>query len=103
MNKKQNIKKIKNFEGYYFICEKCGKEIKHAFMINGKGCYGSECVINMVKNADKKIKNEIKKHNLIIKMMNNKEIYSWNKYKNAHGFINDNQLIDHFLKYNRLG
>lgn len=103
MNKKQNIQKIKNFEGYFFTCEKCGKEIKHAFMINNKGCYGSECVINLVNNADKKIKKEMSKHKLVIKMINNKNVYSWNKYKKAHGFKTDDQLIDHFLKNEKLG
>lgn len=45
---KAQITKIKNFEGYWLSCEHCGREIKHGFAINGNGCYGSECVVNLV-------------------------------------------------------
>lgn len=38
------IRKIKNFEGYWFRCSRCGREIKHAFTVNGEGTYGSDCV-----------------------------------------------------------
>jgi hypothetical protein len=51
---KTQIRKIKNFEGYWMNCEHCGKNIKHGFSINGKGCYGSECVVNLV--AEKSIR-----------------------------------------------
>ena len=39
------ISKVKNFEGYWFTCNKCGRRIKHAFTCEGKnGVFGSECI-----------------------------------------------------------
>lgn len=48
---KTEIIKLKNFEGYYFTCCCCGKELKHPYAIksdNNFGTYGKECVHKIV-------------------------------------------------------
>ena len=45
MTNTNTITKVANFEGYYFHCSVCGREIMHAYRINGgKEIFGKECV-----------------------------------------------------------
>jgi hypothetical protein len=34
MKNSTQINKVTNFEGYWFICAKCGRKIKHAYKVN---------------------------------------------------------------------
>jgi hypothetical protein len=43
--KKHKIIKLKNFEGYIFNCNRCGRPIRNPFVIDDMaGIFGSECV-----------------------------------------------------------
>lgn len=55
MSQNLKIRKKRNFEGYYFTCQCCGREIKHAYYIEGqKGVYGSECINKIAGHITKK-------------------------------------------------
>lgn len=96
------VTKVRNFEGYYFNCCRCGKEIKHAYTIdNNRGVYGSECVHTVANVSDKDIKDQDSRMKSVIKMMENRKRYSWDEYCDAHGY-NDEQMINHYLKTGRL-
>jgi hypothetical protein len=61
------VTKIKNFEGYWFRCDKCGREIMHGFKVNGSGCYGSECVhIVAGHRADKTMRQQISREKTVV-------------------------------------
>lgn len=98
------IQKIKNFAGYEFTCCNCGRTIKHAYTFEGKsGVYGSECVMNFLpyRVADKQIKEQKKRHEILQKMLNNKKVYNWDKICEARNFTSE-QLEDHYLKYGKI-
>jgi hypothetical protein len=61
---KTRIIKLKNFEGRYYTCSKCGHELKHAYRIDGgSDVYGAECIKHIagwskqVKEQNNRMKN----------------------------------------------
>lgn len=96
------INKIKNFEGRYFHCSNCGREIKHAFTIEGvQGQFGSECIYQI---AGVTAKNQIKRLNDLSKrwhdISNHPKVYSLDSYIEVYGSIDKVEEI--FFKYGRL-
>jgi|SaaInlStandDraft_3_1057020.scaffolds.fasta_scaffold00483_29 hypothetical protein len=86
-----SIIKVANFEGYWFNCSKCGREIKHAYAVKGMaGVYGSECVKGSTAEQDSRMR-------IIGKMLKNKVRYSWYEYCEAHGYT-EGQMIAHYLR-----
>lgn len=67
------IQKIKNFEGYVLNCQCCGKELQHAYMIDGDGCYGKDCVIKLAING-KEASRVKKQMSLMVKKENKFDI-----------------------------
>ncbi len=83
-------------------CQNCGRDIKHGYDINSKGCYGSECVYK-VANVDydvarKKIFAINTGEKIAKKMLANKERYSWDEMKKEYGFETDEELYYHIIK-----
>jgi hypothetical protein len=64
-NNKPEIRKLKNFDGHFFCCGNCGRQIAHAYKIVGNDVIlGSECVkkitgfntVNQLKIQDSRMK-----------------------------------------------
>jgi len=71
---RNKINKIKNFEGYFYNCCRCGREIKHAYFVdNSTGVYGSECIYKIAGTTFHKANKYIKELNFrertLIKML----------------------------------
>jgi len=81
----------KNFKG--FFCDTCGRELKHAFSINGHGEYGSECVYKAAgisyDRASKAIKGQMTLAKLWNKMTSNPKAYSLELYAQDMGGIDE--------------
>ena len=96
------INKIKNFEGHWLTCQKCGRLIKHGYETDGIGCYGSECVYEIAgvnrEKAKKQINKLLSNEKIAKKMMNNKERYSWEVRKEALGFTTDEELYNYIVE-----
>jgi len=77
----------KNFKGFY--CDTCGRELKHAYSVNGHGEYGSECVYKAAgisyDSASKLIKGQITLAKIWGKMIANPNAYSLEKYASSMG------------------
>ena len=78
--------KDKHFQG--FICDKCGRNLKHAFSIDGNGTYGSECIMSVAGiNADKQVKKQMELSRIWNKIVSNPQIYSLEQYVEAYGTV----------------
>jgi hypothetical protein len=81
----------KDFKGFY--CDTCGRELKHAFSINGQGTHGSECVYKAAginyNMAAKAIKCQMTLAKLWNKMISNPAPYSLDKYAQSMGGIDE--------------
>ena len=80
MKNSNKINKVTNFEGYWFICAKCGRKIKHAYKVNNsKDVYGSECVYLVAGIPFDGAEKQIKKQKSLVKMLkarfDNQETY----------------------------
>ena len=84
------ITKLSNFEGYWFTCKACGKQIKHAYS-DGDNIFGSECIKGNTAKLDKLAKT-------FAKMLNDRERYSLDFYRDSYGFATDVELYDYFMK-----
>ena len=82
------IQKLKDkyFQG--FICDKCERQLKHAFSINGSGIFGSECVIEVAGlNSKKQVQEQMTLQKIWNKMIANPKIYSLDVYIAEYGNI----------------
>ena len=82
------IIKIKdtNFQG--FICGKCGRELKHAFSLDGHGTYGSECILKIAGQSSKsQINKQLSINKIWIKITNNPDVYSLKQYIKEYGSL----------------
>ena len=88
-NKMQIIKlRDKDFKG--FICDVCGRDLKHAYAINGNGIYGSECVLKVAGiRAEKQLKRIISLDKIWTKIITNPEVYSLDHYISEYGSIEE--------------
>ena len=97
-----SVIKIKNLEGYYFRCAKCGREIKHAYkMMNENPIYGSECILTIAGIDKKQVKELLNREKMIKKILTYKSVYFFDEYCKAHNFT-ENQLVDYFLETGKL-
>ena len=84
----KEIKRIKDIDFSGFYCSKCGREIKKAYSIDGKGSFGSRCVLTEVGY---KYEKTIKKIDSLVKVwdkiINNPKMYSLDVYCEAMGGI----------------
>ena len=103
-DKKMTIKKLrdKNFQG--FICAECGRELKHAFSINGSGSYGSECVYGVAgisyDRAEKQIKEQMSLSKRWNKIVSNPKVYDLDFWVKEYGTME--KVEDVFLEYGNL-
>lgn len=76
----------KHFSG--FECQRCGRNLKHAFSIDGKGVYGSECVLEIAGMAAyKKAQKQISLQKIWDKIVENPKVYSLNAYVSEYGSL----------------
>jgi len=86
------ITKIKNFEGYVNNCNSCGREIKHAFKVEGqRGLYGSECIYRIAgidrKSAKKQVKEQMDNYKTWLRINENPHIYNLESYIKIYGSV----------------
>ena len=100
---KTGINKIKDrlFQG--FKCQICGREIKYAYSYNGKGVYGSECVMEVAgyNNKNEKRVKELKTLDKIwAKIVSSPEVYNLNEFVRQYGSIEQVEAL--FFEKRRL-
>ena len=86
---KTTILKLTDKDSKGFYCDTCGRELKHAFSIDGSGAYGSECVYKAAginfNMAAKAIKGQMTIAKLWSKMISNPTNYSLDFYAQEMG------------------
>ena len=92
----------RNFTG--FICAECGRNLKHAFSIDGNGEYGSECVYSVAgisyQGAEKQIKEQMSLSKRWNKIVSNPKIYGLDDFIKIHGSVEAVQDI--FMEHGNL-
>ena len=74
----------KNFQG--FVCDTCGRNLKHAFSVNGKGVFGSECIKDLAGiKSEKQIKKQMSLGKIWDKILKNPDVYSLEEYVKDYG------------------
>jgi len=95
------IKKLKDIFKKGFICDRCGRHLKHAFSVNGNGIYGKECILEFAGiRGEKKAKKLLTLEKIWNKIINNPKVYSLNEYIKEYGNIE--VVRDRFFKNGEL-